>query len=304
MKKLLCILIVVLVAFSVVSCADREVRITGDGTEDPASTTEDTKDTSSADSIDFAPVSDTETSQPATSEDATEPAQTDTEQIDVNVQTEETPATVPTQDTTPPAPVNTGSYSDNPLVSRMTFLGDSTTYGLKYYGIVGDNQVWTPKSGTLSLFRATVDYIVDPVTGGEYTVGDLCAMRHPDILVITLGVNGISFMDEASFKSDYGALIDVIKAASPSTKIALQTMYPLAASYDTSSGINNTKIANGNLWIQQLAAERGLPCINSATVLVDGTGYRPEAWQNGDGLHMSVEGFGVVMNYIINNPCY
>ena len=299
MKKLLCVIIVLFVAVPLFSCADREVKVTGDGTEMPASSISDTV-TDTAEPIDFAPVSETETSAPDTVPPQTEPPQTDTSADTSGAQVSVTNP----PDTTPPAPVNPGSYSNDPLISRMTFLGDSTTYGLKYYGIVGDNQVWTPASGTLSLFRATVDYIVDPVTGGEYTVGDLCAMRHPDILVITLGVNGISFMDEASFKGDYGALIDVIKAASPTTKIALQTMYPLAASYNTATGIDNTKIANGNLWIQQLAAERGLPCINSASVLTDGSGYRPEAWQNGDGLHMSVEGFGVVMNYIINNPCY
>ncbi len=293
MKKILCVLTALLICASLVSCADRKVKVTGDGTESPEASLPDTVLTAPAESIGFDPIE----SSAAESSHDTEAPQTDEESSAAESATETAPVTTP-------APSNDGVYSSDPLISRMTFLGDSTTYGLKYYGIVGDNQVWTPKSGTLSLFRATVDYIVDPVTGGEYTVGDLCAMRHPDILVITLGVNGISFMDEASFKQDYGALIDVIKAASPSTKIALQTMYPLAASYNTATGIDNTKISNGNLWIQQLAAERGLPCINSASVLVDSTGYRPEAWQNGDGLHMSVEGFGVVMNYIINNPCY
>ena len=298
MKKLLCVLLVAVFAISLFSCADRDVKITGDGTEMPASSETETETDTSA-PIDFTPVTETEES---TSEAATsESAEPQTEQTEPVSQTEDQTSS---PDTTPPAPVNPGSYSGDPLISRMTFLGDSTTYGLKYYGIVGDNQVWTPRSGTLALFAATTDYIVDPVTGGEYTVGDLCAMRHPDILVITLGVNGIAMLDEANFKMYYNSLIDTIKTASPSTKIALQTMFPLAASYNTATGINNEKIANGNLWIQQLAAERGIPFINSASVLTDGSGYRPEAWQNGDGLHMSVEGFGVVKNYIINNPCY
>ena len=99
-------------------------------------------------------------------------------------------------------------------------------------------------------------------------------------------------------------LVKAIKAASPTTKIALQTMYPVSASYDTSVGIDNQKISNGNRWINEIAADNGVACINSAPSLVDSSGYRPEAWQNGDGLHMSAQGFAAVMNYIINNPCY
>ena len=186
----------------------------------------------------------------------------------------------------------------------MTFLGDSTTYGLKYYGVVADDKVWTPSNGTLAIFRALTDYIYDPATGGEYLVTDMCSMYKPDILVITLGVNGISFMTEESFKSCYNELVKAIKAASPTTKIALQTMYPVSASYDTSVGIDNQKISNGNRWINEIAADNGVACINSAPSLVDSSGYRPEAWQNGDGLHMSAQGFAAVMNYIINNPCY
>ena len=304
MKKLLCVLIVVLVALTVFSCADREVTITGDGTENSASSTTD-QEKDVPDSIDFTPLTDTaEPADTAVTSDTSDIV-SDTEQTEVTSDTEEvTSEQQTTADTTPPTPVNTGSYSSDPLISRMTFLGDSTTYGLKIYGIVGDSQVWTPSNGTLAIFRATTDYIVDPATGGEYLIGDLCSLRKPDILVITLGVNGISFMDEANFKSHYNLLINTVKEASPSTKIAIQTMYPLSASYDTSSGINNEKIANGNLWIQQIAAEQGIACINSASVLVDSSGYRPEAWQNGDGLHMSPAGFAVVMDYIINNPCY
>ena len=309
MKKLLCVLLVLLVAVSVISCADREVTVTGDGTGISDTVTSD-EGKDMPDSIDFTPLTDdteADTTEPAAADTTAEiTSETETEQTEPDVQTEEvTSEQQTTADTTPPAPpLNTGSYSSDPLISRMTFLGDSTTYGLKIYGIVGDSQVWTPSNGTLALFRATTDYIVDPATGGEYLIGDLCSLRKPDILVITLGVNGISFMDEGNFKSNYNSLINIIKSASPSTKIAIQTMYPLSASYDTSSGIDNYKISNGNLWIQQIAAEQGIACINSASVLVDASGFRPEAWQNGDGLHMSAEGFAVVMNYIINNPCY
>ncbi|MBR6918375.1 MAG: hypothetical protein IKN38_09345 [Clostridia bacterium] len=301
MKKLLCIILSIMIALFLVSCADTQ---NSDGADsETAKNTAANSGDDVEDIINFTPVDETE------AENKTEDV---TEQTTEQATEEPAPANDPAPYVTDapanndPAPVQAtpGTYSSDPLISRMTFLGDSTTYGLKFYGIVGDNQVWTPSNGTLALFRATTDYIVDPATGAEYSVADMCAKYTPDILVITLGVNGISMLDESGFKMYYGQLIDAIKAASPSTKIALQTMYPLSASYDTSSGINNEKIANGNRWIGEVASSYGVAFINSATALVDSTGFRPEAWNNGDGLHMSPEGFSGVMNYMISHPCY
>ena len=308
MKKLLCIILLIAVAVLSVSCADSETADTDSDTSKSTASSDASSIGSTEDSLDFRPIDDTTEAVVTTAEEVTEaaPAETPAETVpQEETQPAEQPAEQPVQPNPTPAPViNPGTYTNDPLIGRMTFLGDSTTYGLKYYGVVADSQVWTPSNGTLAIFRATTDYIYDPVTGGEYSVGTMCSMYTPDILVITLGVNGISFMDEANFKSSYNALIDVIKAASPSTKIALQTMYPLASNYDTSTGITNEKISAGNVWIQQIAANYGIACINSAPSLVDSSGFRPLEWQNGDGLHMSAAGFGAVMNYIVSNPCY
>ena len=53
----------------------------------------------------------------------------------------------------------------------------------------------------------------------------------PEYLVITLGVNGISFMDEEWFIRDYTSLVQLVQAASPDTKIILNSIYPVADSY-------------------------------------------------------------------------
>ncbi|MBR0302560.1 MAG: SGNH/GDSL hydrolase family protein, partial [Clostridia bacterium] len=245
----------------------------------------------------------------------------DTESVTEDTETEpsETPAATEPVETAPPEtqpadtaaspPVSTAptgdvsGYAADPYLKRITFLGDSTTYGLVAYSILPDAQVWTPANGTLALFRAATDYILDRTTGAEHTIAEMCSLYQPDILVVTLGVNGISFLDEETFKSYYVGLIDIIKNASPSTHIAIQTMYPLSASYDTSNGINNTKIAAGNVWIADVAASCGVALINSAPVLTGADGFRPEEWSN-DGLHLSAAGFSVVLDYIRNNPSY
>lgn len=100
-------------------------------------------------------------------------------------------------------------------IDKLTFLGDSTTYGLKYYEVLsgGKNttQVWTPASGTLTLFNYATATIVFPEDGQEISIVDAVTRKLPEYLVITLGVNGVSMMDEDWFKTDYTALVQSIQ---------------------------------------------------------------------------------------------
>lgn len=293
MKRLICVLLIASLALSLIACG--ETKLDEKESDTAAEKTEKVEDTS-----DSLPADTTDTESASTDQitdvfsDTSEI--TDTQQVGYD--TEPQPQTTPTGNDIP------AGTSDDSYIGRITFLGDSTTYGMKYYGIVPDTQVWTPSNGTLAIFRATTDYIYDPVTGGEYTLSQMCASYTPDILVITLGVNGIASLKKEGFKMEYAKVINTVKEASPSTKIVLQTMYPLSASYDTSTGIDNSKINEGNTWISEVAAENGVQFLNSASVLVDETGFRPEAWHNGDGMHLSEAGFNAVMEYIRTHPCY
>lgn len=187
-------------------------------------------------------------------------------------------------------------------IKRIVFLGDSTTYGLKKYGILSDGiktkQVWTPVSGTLTLSYASFATILYPEDGSEITIADAVSQRKPDILVITLGINGISFMNETYFKSEYSKLISIIKKANPDTKIILQSIFPVAKSYVNKKSINNNKIADANTWIVAIAKEAGVKYANTALVLIGSNGYLPEEYQNGDGLHLNETSFAIELKYL------
>ena len=135
-------------------------------------------------------------------------------------------------------------------IDKLTFLGDSTTYGLKYYEVLsgGKNttQVWTPASGTLTLFNYATATIVFPEDGQEISIVDAVTRKLPEYLVITLGVNGVSMMDEDWFKTDYTALVQSIQAASPDTKIICNSIYPVENDYEQIESINNTNIPQAN----------------------------------------------------------
>jgi len=189
-------------------------------------------------------------------------------------------------------------------VDRFYFLGDSTTYGLAYYGVVSKNQVWTPASGTLTLDRWSYTALVHPDTGSSLMLPELLALEKPEYLLITLGVNGVSFMEEAYFKQTYTGLVQKIQELSPDTTIILNSIYPVTVGYESkNNGINNSKISTANLWVESVAAATGVHYLDSASVLKNASGALPDAYTNGDGLHLTPEAFGLVLQYLRTHGC-
>ena len=204
--------------------------------------------------------------------------------------------------TTPSGPYVLGETADagQSYIDKLTFLGDSTTYGLKAYSMLsgGQNttQVWTPSNGTLTLSFYETATIVTP--NGEMLIKDAAAAYQPEYLVITLGVNGVSFMDEASFKDCYTKLIQNVQAASPNTKIICNSIYPNMTSYKYYGDINNENITRANGWIQEVAAATGTRYSDTCSVLKDGNGALRADYCNGDGIHLNAAGFTAVLNYL------
>ena len=187
-------------------------------------------------------------------------------------------------------------------IDKLTFLGDSTTYGLKYYEVLsgGKNttQVWTPASGTLTLYNYATATIVFPEDGQEISIVDAVTRKQPEYLVITLGVNGVAEMDEDWFKQDYTALVQSIQAASPDTKIICNSIYPVENDYEHINSINNTNIPQANEWIKAVAEATGCKYADSASVLKAEDGSLREDYGNGDGIHLTADGFNAVLEYL------
>ena len=248
-----------------------------------------------------------ETEPPVTQpENENAPAQT----TNADPATTEPPAETPEQPVdAPPAvdyPTRLGETPDagREYLDKFVFLGDSTTYGIGVYYNYGytelcpPSQVWTPASGTLTLSYYNIATVVYPETGEELTIADAAERAKPEIMMITLGVNGVSFMDEEWFIRDYTDLVKSIQDVSPDTKIILNSIYPVAASYAYQKDINNDKIRAANGWIERIAEATGCRFLNSFECLVGSDGYLPESAHNSDGLHLNGESFTTVMNYI------
>ncbi len=210
----------------------------------------------------------------------------------------ETPGVIPSPTQGTEALLNETEDMGQAYVDKFVFLGDSTTYGLGYYDIVPDSQVWTPASGTLTLSLWSTATIVYPEDGSEIPIKDAVAKKQPEYMLITLGVNGVSFMDEEYFITEYTNLVLAVKEASPNTKIILNSIYPVSASYPVSNGITNEKIDAANVWIERIANSTGIKYLDSESVLKGSDGYLPESYNNGDGLHLNADSFALVMKYL------
>ncbi|NLO48022.1 MAG: hypothetical protein GX111_06875 [Clostridiales bacterium] len=214
-----------------------------------------------------------------------------------------TPSSPPTQ-MIPGSDAQLSSTDDmgQEYIDKIIFLGDSTTYGLKYYEVLSGGketkQVWTPVSGTLTLSQQGFATIVYPPTGEEIPIRDAVERAKPEIMVITLGVNGVSFMDEDYFKSEYTSLVNDIRETSPDTKVILQSIFPIASNYEYQGDINNTNISAANGWILAIAEETGVKYLDTYSVLIGSDGYMPQEYHNGDGLHLNKDSFNLVLNYI------
>ena len=216
--------------------------------------------------------------------------------------TEEPATPAPTQTPAPATLLAETPDAGQEYIDKIVFLGDSTTYGMRYYEVRPEYQVWTPASGTLALFNVPIETIEYFAPGTRenpeiLSIPDCAAKGKPEYLVITLGLNGIAFLDETGFKQYYRDMIVSIQEASPDTKIILQSIYPVIDSM-TTSDIKNDGINTANQWIYDLAEEMGLRYLNTHDALMDSTGNLIAEYNSGDGIHLMPVGLKAILQYV------
>ncbi len=185
-------------------------------------------------------------------------------------------------------------------LSAFVFLGDSTTYGLASYDALPFTQVWTPESGTFTLANQSyteIDYYGDDGSVRQMSIAEAAALRQPEYLVITLGINGISFMTEDEFKTEYADLIETVRSASPNTKIICQSIFPVIDE-QVPAEIQNDCIDTANTWVLDIAAQTGVRYLNTCETLKDDTGGLRSDYCNGDGTHLNADGCQAVLQYV------
>ena len=187
-------------------------------------------------------------------------------------------------------------------LDRMIFVGDSNTAHLVSFGVLrggkSTDRVWLPKGNTLTLdSEITNKTVLFPPTGEYLTIPEAASKGKPEYLVISLGTNGIASLDETQFKYCYKKLIVAIRAASPKTKIIVQSIYPVTSQY---KGFSHLTVDRANGWLLSLAEECGVKYIDTASVLKDAYGALKEEYNSDhmDGYHINKEAAEQILLYI------
>ena len=220
--------------------------------------------------------------------------------------------TMPQTDSLLPAGLTTEAKEQTEdALARFVFLGESTTYHLKSRGVLSGGtetkQVWGPASGTVCLDERIVSLkIIYPETGEILSLSDALSKKQPEQMLLTFGLNGVVgkyTKGKEAFHRTYRTLLSVIRSASPHTQIFLGSCYPVAKNMDSSAyGVSaeeiNRYLDTLNHWTQELAEEEKLTFLNFAPLLKDETGALSQAFQTGDGIHLTAEAYRIVLNFI------
>ena len=209
---------------------------------------------------------------------------------------------------------STGSKnnSDEPSTSKETgankklvfdetvaFIGDSRTQGFLMYAGLKDVVDYTHIG--LMVDTAVTKKFIKTSTGEEVTL--LEDMKNRDIqkVYIMLGINELGWSYSQVFVNDYAELIRKIKEIKPNCEVYLQSIIPVTKEKSDSDDIyNNTKIAEYNRLIKDLATTENGKYLDVKSVVVDSSGNLPSSAST-DGIHINKTCCLKWLDYIKNN---
>lgn len=180
-------------------------------------------------------------------------------------------------------------------IDKIYFVGESTTAHF-FKGGVDRSHILVPSSATLTLGSDILQILVGD---NQLTIPEAVKDANAEILIITIGVNNASRFSEKEYKTFYSKLINAIIEKSPSTKIIIQSSFPVTKAYsDQGKAITNADIDRNNQWAMELAEQYSLRYLDTQSILKNSDGAMIEEYSNGDGVHMNEIAYTAIIQYI------
>jgi len=199
-----------------------------------------------------------------------------------------------------PALLTETEDAGNDYIGKMAFLCDTTTIGLRTYSLLPDgtetDKLISTSDAKISL--SGISSVMIPSSNGEVTIADAVKNLNPEILVITLGIDGAAYLGQDYFKSSYTELVKSIKEASPSTTIICNSILPVSQNYANENSMNSDTIKQANNWIQDVANNNGCRYADSYSALVNPSGFIKSEYNSGDGITPNEAGLTAMINYL------
>lgn len=180
-------------------------------------------------------------------------------------------------------PVPQSPAVDDSYFNDAVFIGDSRTQGLITATGLYNATAFTHQG--LTVDTAFKDLIVE-IDGQYYTAIDALSRTQFNKVYIMLGINETGWIYSSKFIEGYGRIIDAVRSANPEAKIYIQEILPVSNSVSSSHDyIKNSKIDEYNQLLQQLADEKQVYFVDTASAVAGADGSLPEDAAV-DGIHL------------------
>ncbi len=189
--------------------------------------------------------------------------------------------------------------SDEVYLGQSMFVGDSRTHAMDLYGYLDISQ--TIAEDGLCHNTALTKAFADLGDGNRYTMSEALAMKQPKRVFVGFGINGISYMSEDEFFSDYRTVINQIKSACPDADIIIESILPVSQYFSSNNpGMDNETIVLYNHKLQDLADEMGVYYIDTAKSVRDDFGALDAQYAAPDGLHLVANAYEQIFRVILS----
>ena len=184
-------------------------------------------------------------------------------------------------------PINKPNNSNKKFGSNVAFIGDSRTQAFLMYAGLKDVTDYTNIG--LMVDTAVTKKFVTNNKGEKITILEDLKNKNIDTVYIMLGINELGWVYSSIFIKDYEELIDKIKEIKPNCEIIVQSIIPVTKTKSDSDKVyNNTRIAEYNSLIKQMASRKNIKYIDLVPFLTDKSGNLPEN-ASSDGIHLNKE---------------
>ena len=186
------------------------------------------------------------------------------------------------------------SYMDDIL-----FLGDSRIVGFQSFGYFGTKQMLAIV-GLSHVDAQNKSYYIKDLGYNVYFKSYIESVNYPYIY-IGYGINGVGFLDETVYKDSYRELVDNVKSYAPNSKIVLMSILPVIEGYSMTSKITNTEVDSYNVFLKNLAKEKGIYYLDLQEVMKNDDDSLRSEYCVGDGIHFNERAYTIIDEYILTH---
>lgn len=179
-------------------------------------------------------------------------------------------------------------------------IGDSRTNALQLYDIPVD-RIFAQDG--LNQEQALSTAFLRIGDSKPVTIPEAVMYAAPEVMIVNFGINGIAWWSTEQFMESYDALITALKEASPGSIIVIESVLPVAQSYEESAesnGLTNERIDEINELLYRYAQQNGCYYMATGEVMKNEENDLKEEYSD-DGLHFTRAGYQAVIDYILTH---